>query len=193
MPPSPCIELNADEQRRLLAIARGSIDSGVEGGGELRLDPDQLEGKLAVPSAVFITLTDAGRLRGCVGSLQADNPLAQAVARAAFNAAFRDRRFSPLRVVEVARVRIEVSVLSPMQPIAARNRDDLLDALEPGVDGLLLEDRGRRATFLPKVWEKIPVPEEFLGQLLHKAGLPADHWSDSLRCERYRTLTFAES
>ena len=193
MAPLPCIELNADEQRRLLVIARRAIDSGVEVGGELRLDPDQLEGKLAVPSAVFVTLTDAGQLRGCVGSLQADTPLAQAVAHAAFNAALRDRRFPPLRVDEVARVRIEVSVLSPRQPIVAENRNDLLDALEPGVDGLLLEDRGHRATFLPKVWEKIPVPGEFLGQLLHKAGLPTDHWSDSLRCERYRTLTFAES
>ena len=84
-------------------------------------------------------------------------------------------------------------MLSPMEPLAAGSRDELLAALQPGVDGLLLEDRGRRATFLPKVWEKIGTPQEFVEQLLLKAGLPPDHWSASLRISRYRTLSFAES
>ncbi len=80
-----------------------------------------------------------------------------------------------------------------MEPVAAVSRDELLDLLEPGLDGLLLEDRGRRATFLPKVWEKMASPQQFVEQLLLKAGLPPDHWSDSLRISRYRTLSFADS
>lgn len=189
---SPWIELDPDERTRLLDIARRSIVAGLEAAREPRLDTSGFAGRLAVPGAVFVTLTRAERLRGCVGSLQPAAPLAQAVASAAFNAAFRDRRFDPLRDDEIEFVRIEISVLSPMQEIAAGDRAALLDALEPGVDGLLLEDRGYRATFLPKVWEKINSPSDFLEQLLHKAGLPADHWSDTLRCQRYRTLSFTE-
>ncbi len=193
MAPLPCIDLNRGEQAQLLGIARQSITVGLETRRELALEAEQFEGSLTLDSAVFVTLTDAGQLRGCVGSLQAAAPLVQAVASAAFNAAYRDRRFRPLRGDEIEVVKIEVSVLSAMQPINAQDRDALLESLQPGVDGLLLEDRGYRATFLPKVWEKIPSPPDFLDQLLLKAGLPADHWSNSLCCRRYRTLTFAES
>jgi len=69
----------------------------------------------------------------------------------------------------------------------------LLAELRPGIDGLLLEDGRHRSTFLPKVWEQLPEAREFLGQLLAKAGLPADHWSPSLRVHRYRALTFGDA
>ena len=193
MPPSLCIELSASEQNRLLDIARRSISSGLTAGRALQLDLAQLEDSLQIKAAVFITLTQAGELRGCVGSLQALEPLAQAVATSAFNAAFRDRRFPALSADELDAIRIEISVLSEMEPIEAPTRQALLDSLQPGVDGVLLEDRGQRATFLPKVWEKITSPTEFLEQLLHKAGLGTGHWSDSLRFQRYHTFTFAEN
>ncbi len=193
MPPSPCIELNRRERARLLEIARRSIRHGLDTGAAFRVDPGELDGRLARVSAVFVTLLRDGRLRGCVGSLEASAPLAQAVATSAFNAAFRDLRFPQLRGDEFESLAIEVAVLSPMEPVAAASRDQLLDLLEPGLDGLLLEDRGRRATFLPKVWEKIASRHQFVEQLLLKAGLPPDHWSDSLRISRYRTLSFAES
>lgn len=192
MPPSLCIELSDSEQTRLLAIARQSISSGVATGRVLQVDLAQLEDNLQIEAAVFITLTRSGELRGCVGSLQAVEPLAQAVATSAFNAAFRDRRFAPVSAEELDAIRIEVSVLSEMEPIEAPTRQALLDALQPGVDGLLLEDRGYRSTFLPKVWEKIASPTEFLEQLLLKAGLGADHWSGSLQFHRYHSFTFAE-
>jgi AmmeMemoRadiSam system protein A len=192
MPPSLCIELSDAEQARLLDIARESIADGLASGRALQVDPSLMEENLQGRAAVFVTLTRSGELRGCVGSLQAVEPLAQAVATSAFNAAFRDRRFGQLRGEELDAIRIEISLLSEMEPIDADSRRALLDSLQPGVDGLLLEDGGYRSTFLPKVWEKISSAEEFLQQLLLKAGLGAGHWSNSLRFHRYHTFTFAE-
>jgi AmmeMemoRadiSam system protein A len=192
MPPSLCIELSDAEQARLLDIARESIADGLASGRALQVDPSLMEENLQGRAAVFVTLTRSGELRGCVGSLQAVEPLAQAVATSAFNAAFRDRRFGQLRGEELDAIRIEISLLSEMEPIDADSRRALLDSLQPGVDGLLLEDGGYRSTFLPKVWEKITSAEEFLQQLLLKAGLGAGHWSNSLRFHRYHTFTFAE-
>lgn len=192
MPPSLCIELSDIEQARLLDIARESIRSGLTSGRALQIDMTQAEENLRLKAAVFITLTRSDELRGCIGSLRAIDPLAQAVATSAFNAAFRDSRFGPLSADELDAIRIEISVLSEMEPIEAGSRQALLNSLQPGIDGLLLEDRGHRSTFLPKVWEKITSAEEFLQQLLLKAGLGAGHWSDTLRFHRYHTLSFAE-
>lgn len=193
MPPSPCIELDDNERARLLEIARRSVVHGVETGRALTVDIGELGETLAVPRAVFVTLTRDADLRGCIGSLQATAPLAQAVADAAFSAAFRDPRFAALGADEIDEIRIDISVLSAMEPLAASTREQLLEMLRPGIDGLLLEDRGYRSTFLPKVWEKIASPAEFLEHLCLKAGLGARHWSDTIRFHRYRALSFAES
>ena len=151
MPPSLCIELSDSEQARLLEIARQSISSGLTSGRALQVDVARADANLQTVAAVFVTLTRAGQLRGCIGSLQAREPLAQAVANSAFSAAFRDYRFPSLRADELDAIRIEISVLSEMEPIEAETRRALLDSLQPGVDGLLLEDRGYRSTFLPQV------------------------------------------
>ena len=193
MPLSLCVDLSADEQARLLEIARQSILDGLQTGKALQLDLGRLSDNLLIKSAVFITLTRCGELRGCIGSLQPIDPLAQAVANSAFNAAYRDRRFAKMQAAEVDDLLIEISVLSEMELIEADSRQALLDDLQPGVDGLLLEDQGHRSTFLPKVWEKINSPNDFLVQLLLKAGLSTDHWSGTLRFQRYHTLTFAEN
>lgn len=193
MPLSPCPELTAGEQAELLGLARASIEHGLESGAPLLPATAELDANLARHAAVFVTLTSSGALRGCIGSLEARQPLAAAVADSTFNAAFRDRRFRPLRAQEFDRIRIEISVLSELEPIAASSRRELLEQLQPGVDGLLLEDRGCRATFLPKVWDKLASPEEFLDQLLLKSGLGAGHWSSGIRLQRYTTLSFAES
>ncbi len=193
MPPSLCIELSDGEQARLLEIARQSIGSGLTSGRAPQVDIARLGPNLQTVAAVFVTLTRDGELRGCIGSLQAQEPLAQAVANSAFSAAFRDYRFPSLRADELDAIRIEISVLSEMEPIEAETRQALLDSLQPGVDGLLLEDRGYRSTFLPQVWEKIASPTKFLEQLCLKAGLDAGYWSGTLQFHRYRTLSFAES
>ena len=193
MPPSICIELDQDERASLLEIARRSIAEGLETGRALVVDGAALGDKFDTRAAVFITLTRGGELRGCIGSLQAQHPLAQAVANSAFNAAFSDRRFPALGADELDSIRIEISVLSEMEPIAADSREALLDELQPGVDGLLLEDRGYRSTFLPKVWDSLGSRGEFLEHLCLKAGLGARYWSDTIRFHRYHTLSFAES
>ena len=193
MLPSLCIDLSADEQAHLLDIARQSIVRGLDSGAALRLEVTRLEARLRVDSAVFITLTLAGALRGCIGSLQPSAPLAQAVANSAFNAAFRDRRFAQVQAGEIEKIRIEVSVLSPMELIAVNSRQALLDDLRPEVDGLLMEDQGYRSTFLPKVWEKITTPNEFVGELMQKAGLAAEHWSSTIRFYRYHSTSFGEN
>ena len=193
MPPSLCINLSADEQDSLLDLARRSVRCGLESGGSLQIDVSQLSDNLQPHAAVFVTLTLGGGLRGCIGSLRAVEPLAQAVANSAFNAAFRDHRFGKVGIAELDDLRIEISVLSELEPVTVATRQDLLNALEPGVDGLLMEDSEYRSTFLPKVWEKIPSSQQFLEELMQKAGLPAGHWSDTIRFYRYHTLSFAEN
>jgi AmmeMemoRadiSam system protein A len=192
MPPSPCIDLSPPQQRQLLGIARQSIEQGLEAVTPLTPDVAGLEPVLREPAAVFVTLTREGELRGCIGSLQARDALAQAVANSAFNAAFRDHRFKPVGAAELELIAIEISVLSKLESWQPNSRESLLRELRPGIDGLLIEDRGHRATFLPQVWEKVASAEEFVGQLMRKAGLPARHWSSSILLHRYRTLSFCE-
>ncbi|MBI2307659.1 MAG: AmmeMemoRadiSam system protein A [Rhodocyclales bacterium] len=149
--------------------------------------------RLATPGATFVTLTQGGRLRGCIGSLDAWRPLADDVRENAYAAAFSDPRFPPLAATEVHATHVEVSLLTPPEPIAFVDEADALRQLQPGVDGIVLECDGRRATFLPQVWEQLPEPERFLGQLKRKAGLPADYWNDALRLSRYRVDKWKEA
>ncbi len=176
----------------MLAVAREALYAGQHSSLPLQVETDRYAGELSVPSAVFVTLTRDGALRGCVGSLEARSPLVQAVATAAHNAAYRDRRFAALGAEEIDTLEIEISLLSDMMPMPVGDRAELLQQLMPGLDGLLIEDRGMRATFLPKVWEKIPRAEEFVSQLMLKAGLPAAYWSPSICCSRYHCLSFAD-
>jgi len=184
------IELSAEEKQQLLEIARRSIRSGLDSGKSLTLDSAQLDGNLAVSFGTFVTLKQQGELRGCMGCLQTIDKLAQSVANSAFNAAFKDPRFPNLSVNEISQTQLEISVLSVMEPMSVESREDLLNQLKPGVDGLLLEDGRYRSTFLPKVWDDLESPQDFLEHLLVKAGLARDHWSKTLRFSRYHTVTF---
>jgi AmmeMemoRadiSam system protein A len=144
------------------------------------------------PGATFVTLTQHGELRGCIGTLEAHRPLRQDVAENTRNAAFRDPRFAPLAAVELEITRIEVSLLCAPVPLPVAGEDDLLQRLRPGVDGVVLAYRGRRATFLPQVWESLPAPGDFIGALKRKAGLPADFWHHEIRIARYTVGKFRE-
>jgi AmmeMemoRadiSam system protein A len=183
--------LSESEQNILLSIARQSIDSGLTSNTALLIDSENLDDNLLAPLGVFVTLTKSGALRGCIGSVESTLPLAQAVANAAFSTAFRDPRFPPLEATEVDILRIEISVLSALEPIAVNDRADLLAQLKSGQDGLVLEDSCYRSIFLPKVWEMVSSPEEFLDQLLLKAGLPVDHWSEKIRFKLFSAFSFA--
>ncbi len=190
---SLCTELDAGQKSRLLEIARQSIRWGLSHGQEPRIDDAQCTGVLGETLASFVTLTRDGALRGCIGSLRASRPLARDVAHAAFEAAFHDPRFAPLPESELATTTIEISVLSVPERLAINSERELLECLVPHQDGLILEEPGHNATFLPKVWEQLPEPKTFLAHLKRKAGLPVDYWSETIRAYRYRTISFAES
>lgn len=147
---------------------------------------------LQQPGATFITLTQHGRLRGCIGSLQARQPLIENVRSNAVSAALYDTRFLPVTADELESIRIEVSLLSALQPIRFASEPDALKQLRPGMDGITLEYGDNRSTFLPQVWDSLPQPREFLAQLKVKAGLYADFWDDGVRLSRYTVQKWCE-
>lgn len=169
--------LNAQEARLLLRLAREAMEAAVQGEALPPLALETLPPALQRPAATFVTLTRQGALRGCIGGLEARLPLAEDARQHAVDAALRDFRFPPVHPGELADIHLEISILSPLQPLAYQQAEDLLQRLRPGVDGVLLR-RGpwQRATFLPQVWEKIPTPAEFLSQLCLKMGAAPDLW-----------------
>lgn len=147
---------------------------------------------LAEPGASFVTLHEAGRLRGCIGTLEPYCSLGDDVVNNARAAAFHDPRFPPVTVSEYARIDLEVSVLSATEPLACTDEADLLAQLRPGVDGLVLEGERRRGTFLPQVWEQLPRPAEFVDRLKVKAGFSARDWDPRWRFSRYTVQHWSE-
>lgn len=183
----PHSSLEPAARATLLRTAAEAIEAGL--GTRTALPPD-LEGLPAVlreTRASFVTLTIEGELRGCCGTLEPARPLAHDVWRNAQASAFRDPRFPPLLVREWRRTRIEVSVLTPCERIEVATEEMLLASLVPGRDGLVLAWRGVRATFLPKVWEQLEDPRDFLRRLKLKAGWTADFWAADVEAWRYRT------
>ena len=173
----------------LLAIARNAIEKHF-GRSTRTVIPHPA---LANPAATFVTLTQDGDLRGCIGSLEAHRPLAQDVAENAVAAAFRDPRFAPLSEDELDRTRVEVSLLEAPEAIDFKDEADALAQLRPGLDGLILTHGNRCATFLPQVWESLPEPQRFMSQLKLKAGLPAYFWDDDIGLARYGVQKWKET
>jgi len=147
----------------------------------------------AEPGATFVTLMQDGELRGCIGSLEPRRRLGIDVHENAIAAAFRDPRFAPLARSELAITAVEVSLIGPVEALAVGSEDELFALLRPGRDGLILSHGGRRATFLPQVWEALPDPRDFLAALKRKAGWPADFWTAAMNVERYSVLKWKES
>lgn len=188
----PFTEYSVAERDELLAIARSSITQGVNTGQPLTVDTSRLPAALQAVRCSFVTLQRHGELRGCTGSMEPVRPLAIDVAEAACQTALSDPRFFPVQVQELAEIEIEISVLSPLDAFPVAGKADLLSRLQPGIDGLVVGLGPHRATFLPKVWESLSAPEDFVGELLRKAGLPRGFWSDEIELYRYRTETFSE-
>jgi AmmeMemoRadiSam system protein A len=172
----------------LLAIARESLAAALDLGTEASRD----EPWLHEPGATFVTLRRLGALRGCVGSLQPYRPLLDDVRRNARASAFSDTRFPPVRHDEFPELSVEVSLLSPCEPLEAGSQEEALARLRPGVDGIVFEFQGRRSTFLPQVWEQLPDPGDFLAQLKRKAGLPPAFWHPDVKLCRYTVTKWAE-
>jgi AmmeMemoRadiSam system protein A len=150
------------------------------------------EAWLRDPGATFVTLHKDGSLRGCIGSVNAYRPLADDVRENARAAAFSDYRFPPVTAEELPRLRLEVSLLSHPEPLAAAGEAEACAALRPGVDGVILECGGRRATFRAQVGEQLPEPRDFLAHLKHKAGLPRRFWSPDVQLWRYTVEKWEE-
>lgn len=142
--------------------------------------------------ACFVTLKAHGKLRGCIGSLEARQALYDDVVHNAVAAAFRDPRFPPVSTDELNGVKIEISLLSPATPMDFFDERGALAQLRPNTDGVILEYGAHRATFLPQVWADLPQPQQFLAHLKRKAGLPEDFWSDDIRLSRYTVQKFRE-
>ena len=169
-------KLTLDEKSTLLRLAREAVENAVRGQEPPTLDLGNLPTSLRADAASFITLTIHGNLRGCIGALEPYQPLAQDVREHAIAAALEDPRFPPVRPEELDKIEIEVSRLTFPKKLEYTDTTDLLARLRPNVDGVILHDGYRRATFLPQVWDKIPDKAEFLDNLCYKMGVPGDTW-----------------
>jgi len=188
----PSSSLDPRTRALLLVTAAEAIESRLARRTAVTPEAEQLPPELRAERASFVTLSVEGALRGCCGSLEARRPLAIDVWSNAQASAFHDPRFEPLESREWARVHLEVSVLSPLERVVVSDEADLLARLLPGTDGLVLACRGSRATFLPKVWEHLREPLDFLAHLKRKAGWHEDFWAPDLEVWRYTTEVFAE-
>ncbi|CAA9892737.1 Protein MTH_857 [Candidatus Methylobacter favarea] len=181
------MSLSKDHQKKLLDLAKSSIQHGLQKGKPLKVDLADFPPQLTIKRATFVTLLLHDQLRGCIGTLDAVRPLIEDIAENAYSAAFQDPRFPQLKENELDHLKIHLSILTPAEPVIFTSEQDLLHQLQPGIDGLILEDGHRRGTFLPSVWESLPEAEQFLRHLKQKAGLAPDYWSDSIQVYRYRT------
>ena len=172
----------------LLTLARNAIAQTLGECTRPHADPDWLD----EPGATFITLTQHGALRGCVGSLEAKRALRADVPANAYAAAFRDPRFAPLSIREYAYTDIEVSVLSPLEAVEFADEEQAFGELRQGVDGVVFECGAHLSTFLPQVWGQFPEPRLFLAHLKQKAGLSAGFWSDTVKLRRYTVTKWCE-
>jgi AmmeMemoRadiSam system protein A len=169
---------------QLLGIAAAAIDAGLRG-RRLAVHAADYSPPLCLLRASFVTLRFQLKLRGCIGSLEANRPLADDVAHNAYAAAFEDPRFAPLTEPEFSAIDIHLSLLGAAEPMRFASEEDLLAQLQPHVDGVVLQDGNRLGTFLPTVWQVLPDPREFLRELKRKAGLPENYWSPDICCKRY--------
>ncbi len=187
-------EFSAPQRNVLLELARKSAAAAAAAETPPSLPAGLAAGKLAEVRAVFVTLTKNGELRGCIGTILPREPLDQAVIHAARSAAVEDPRFPAVRPAELKDIKIEISVLTVPRRLECKSAGEVLSALRPGIDGVVLSVDGSQSTFLPQVWEQLPDKEDFLDHLARKAGLPASAWkSDQAVFEVYQVEAFKES
>lgn len=180
---------NPEQGRVLLPIARASISNALG----ITLEAEEQAPWLQEKGACFVTLTQNGELRGCIGTLEAHRPLLEDVKANAHAAAFRDPRFAPLAASELDLTEVEVSLLSAIKPLQFSGERDALQQLKPGEHGVVFEYGRHRSTFLPQVWEQLPNVVEFMAHLKYKAGLSPDFWADEVRLSLYSVSKWKES
>jgi len=176
-------------RQRLLQVARESIWQSLQS-RSYPVNLKEYPPALTMERASFVTLNLHSRLRGCIGTLEACRPLVSDVAYNAQGAAFRDPRFKPLTPDEYHHLEVHLSILSPPEPLSVSAREELLEVIRPGVDGLIIEENGQRATYLPSVWQQLNDPSTFVNELRRKAGLVPEEWSSETKVFSYRTEEF---
>jgi AmmeMemoRadiSam system protein A len=180
--------MSIDHGEILLPIARAAIATALD----IPKEEDESAHWLKEPGACFVTLTQNGELRGCIGSLQAHRTLLSDVKGNAISSALHDPRFMPLCAFELAKTRIEISLIGKPASMEFHNEADLLSKFKPGMDGVIFEWRHHRSTFLPQVWEQLPDPQQFLSHLKQKAGLAHDFWDAHVKVARYSVKKYKE-
>ena len=185
-------ELSLKDQSTLLDLATQVITMNCHKQVLPEINPTEYSSSLQVQLSAFVTLTKESLLRGCIGSLNPTRPLVLEVRHNAYASAFEDYRFPNVVSNELDLINIEISVLSPCQPISFSDEKALIGQLEPFKDGVILEYKHHRGTFLPQVWEKITEPTSFFKQLKQKAGLPINFWSEEVKCYKYQVFAFHE-
>ncbi len=187
-------KITKKQGKALVQLARKTI---LESLGIKAKEPDidlEKEEALQAHRGTFVTLNLNGNLRGCIGSLTADESIIAGVKRNAVNAAFKDPRFPPLTKEEAGQIDIEVSILTDPQSLEYEDANDLLAKLCPEVDGVIIKKGLARATFLPQVWEQLPDRTTFLEHLCAKAGLPQNAWEQGdLEVYTYQVQYFESS
>ncbi len=184
------ISLTKEEQQVCHQVARDSIEYGLLHGKKLTVNTDEYPQPLQQKYASFVTLHIDSVLRGCIGALEAYQPLINDISEHAFAAAFSDPRFPALTNNEFDFIDIEISVLGKPEPVMFEDEEDLLNKIRPGIDGLILESGYHRGTFLPSVWEQLPEKNDFFQHLKMKAGLATDWWDNNAKVSRYETFSF---
>lgn len=182
-----------EQGKILLQIARTAISRALRVPSAPATEVDENMAWLYRPGATFVTLTQWGELRGCIGSLQACDPLIEDVSNNAVSAALYDPRFLPLTADELDTVNLEVSLLSELQPLGFTSEADALAQLRPDIDGVVFEYGPYRSTFLPQVWESLPQPQQFLARLKSKARLSEDFWAEDVKLSRYTVSKWCET
>jgi AmmeMemoRadiSam system protein A len=173
------------DRRTLLAIARTALNAHVTGAPPPVPEPTDGTALLA---GAFVSLHKRGELRGCIGHLEANEPLARVVARCAVAAGSSDPRFDAITAAELTELVVEVSVLGPLEPVSS------LHEIEIGRHGLVVERQWRRGLLLPQVavhwnWDR----ETFVAQTCYKAGLPHDAWKNGASMWRFEAEVFGET
>lgn len=187
----PAQEWPLAQRQAMLQLARETIRQTLEGHKQFNISLALYPRPLRQQRASFVTLNLNGKLRGCIGSLKAHRPLITDIASNAQSAAFRDPRFKPLTAEEYIAIELHLSILSEPAPLSVTRREDLIAALRPGIDGLIIKQGGAQATYLPSVWEQLPDPEQFVASLRVKAGLDAAGWRPDTQLFTYQTEAFS--
>ena len=176
------------ELSELVNIARKAIEDYFNDCREMP-QPNLYDARLLEPAACFVTLEVAGQLQGCLGCIEASQPLIYEVYNKACSAAYQDHRFLPLEQSQLDDLTVEVSVLTPPQKLIVNSEPELEEYLQNNRGGVILSDASHRALFLPQVWEQLRTPKEFLHHLKIKGGWSSTYWSPSVRVDTFTVIS----